>query len=96
MVSVTVIRPFWDRMARRDRRAGEVFEATEGRASQIAATLPGYVTWGTEAELVADETSDEPGLDSMTVAQLRALAAERGIELPKGAKKAQIIETIRG
>ena len=36
-----------------------------------------------------------PSLDKMTVPQLRALAKERGVNLPTGAKKADIVTAIR-
>ena len=40
------------------------------------------------------ETGDEPGLDKMTVAELRAIAADRGIELKGNTTKAAILEAL--
>lgn len=102
-VSLTVLVPFYDLHAHRLRAEGETFEATEGRAAEIAAVLPGYVEFdgaGTanakenkgEAEGPAkDEETAKQDLSKNTVAQLKAIAAERGIDIPKGSKKADII-----
>lgn len=38
-----VLHQFYDMQERRDRAAGEVFEATEERFSEIASALPGFV-----------------------------------------------------
>lgn len=89
MVRVKVLKPFRDLKAHVDRKVGDTFEAPEERAAHIDAALPGYV------EIQA--TAGEPvvaGLSGMTVAQLRALASERGVELPRGAKKADIIKAL--
>lgn len=87
MVRVTVLRPFTDLVKRAERAAGDTFEATEERAAYIAAKLPGYVTY----ERITEAAPDSKDLSKLTVAQLRALCAERGVEVPKGAKKADII-----
>lgn len=42
----------------------------------------------------ADNAEDAPSLDSLTVAQLKELAADKGIELAPGLKKAEIIAAI--
>ena len=94
MVLVTVLRRFADFSAKCDRSVGEQFEATEKRAEYIDAKLPGYITFepiedGHEQE--ADESAD---LSKLTVAALKALAAERGVDVPRGAKKAQLIELL--
>jgi hypothetical protein len=98
MVLVTVLRRFADFVAKCDRNVGDQFEATEKRAAYIDAKLPGYIKYEPiEAESdVSDEHETEPepeavDLTKLTVASLKALAAERGIEVPKSAKKAQII-----
>lgn len=43
---------------------------------------------------VAADAEDAPSLDSLTVAQLKDLAADKGIELAPGLKKAEIIAAI--
>lgn len=99
MARVTVIRPFHDLVEDVDRRAGDVFDATDERARQLACVLPrGYVE--VEQPQIAEPeekpADDMPDLLSMTVAQLKALASERGTEIPKGARKADIIKLLKG
>lgn len=95
MMTVTVLKPFRDFAKHRNRVIGETFEATKKRAAYIDAKLPGYITYTPiadepkkEEEPVADPQVD---LSKLTVATLKTLAKERGIDVPKGAKKAQII-----
>lgn len=87
MVSVRVLRDFTDLKEHKYRRCGDTFSATEARAKEIQAKLPGYVTY---------ESAPEEGADLMAlrVSELRAIASERGIELPKNAKKAEIVEAL--
>lgn len=95
MVLVTVLRRFADFVAKCDRNVGDQFEATEKRAAYIDAKLPGYITYTPIVE--EPEKEEEPvenqqvDLSKLTVAMLKTLAKERGIDVPKGAKKAQII-----
>jgi hypothetical protein len=91
MVLVTVLRRFRDFASNCDRIAGEQFEATEKRAEYIDAKLPGYITFVPVTEESEPEASEEADLAKLTVAALKALAAERGIDIPKGTKKAQLI-----
>lgn len=44
MVAVNVNRVFYDRQAKVTRRVGDTFDATEERAEELSAALPGYVT----------------------------------------------------
>lgn len=88
MATVRVLKTFRDLRAHVTREAGTTFEATEERAAYIDAALPGYI----EIQAAAEEAA--PDLSGMTVAQLRELAAERGVELPKGARKADIIKAL--
>lgn len=91
MVKVKVLKPFRDLQEDTDREPGDVFDATEARASHIAHVLPGYV------EFVADDaTVDEPDLVSLKVAELRALAEERGVDVPRNAKRADLVRALRG
>jgi len=97
MVAVTVLRRFRDLKKHVWRDAGDVFEATEGRAEEIADRLPGYVTFErvTEPEPVAEpEPEPEPeqvDLRRLTNAQLKALCEERGIKVPPHTKKEGLI-----
>lgn len=84
MPSVRTLRPFYDLLERVDRHEGDVFDATEERAAQIAQLLPGYVEVSTV------------DLGSLKLAQLRELAAERGVEIPAKATKAEILELLEG
>jgi hypothetical protein len=81
MATVKVLKPFADFKAGIDRLPGDVFEADDDRASQIDRALPGYI-----------EISR--GYETMTVAELRNAAKEAGIQLPKSASKAAIIELL--
>lgn len=87
MVRLTALSDFYDIKAHVWRRAGDAFDATEGRAEQILGALPDAVAYATETK---------PDLASMTIAELRELAAERGIELPNKARKDTIINKLRG
>lgn len=87
MVEITVNKGFYDVVEKVDRNPGDTFEATEERAAYIEAVLPGYITLGAKK---ADDIS------KLTVTQLNKLAAERGIEVPKGAKKAELLEILEG
>lgn len=83
MVNIIVLKPFYDLSKKVDRKVGDVFDATEERAAQIEAALPGYVS----VEKPVD-------YNQMTVQQLIALAKERGV-MPKGrVSKAQLIEIL--
>ncbi len=84
MVQVRTLRDFYDLEERVDRKEGDVFEASEERARQIAELLPGYIEVG------------RADLGSLKVTQLRELAAERGIEVPAKANKAEIVELLEG
>lgn len=78
---------FWDLREHRQRNIGDEFEVTEERATEIMGIIPGYV-----------EAVEPPavGLEAMTVAELRSLAKERGIQLPKNATKTKLVELIGG
>ena len=88
MVTITVIRAFRDVQVHADRREGDTFDATEERARQIDAKLPGYITYKTN-----EPKSDYDGL---SVEELRAMCAESGIEVPKRAGKAKLLSLLEG
>lgn len=73
---------FWDLKEHRQRNTGDEFEATEERAKEIMSIIPGYV------EPIED------GIESLTLAELRSLAKERGIQVPKSATKAKLLEIL--
>lgn len=85
MVTLTTSRRFYDLKAHRWRTPGEEFTASEERAAQIEAALPGF------AVVLEPEA---PDLSEMTVSQLREMCAERGIRVPRQAKKEDIIELL--
>lgn len=91
MVEATVRAEFYDLREHVLRRPGNVFQCAAERASEIEAKLPGYIEW----EEAADG-HDGDGLDSLTMPQLRDIARERGIPIPKGCTKARIIGLLRG
>jgi len=84
MVTVTVLKAFYDLVEKVDRLPGDSFEATEDRAEHIDSVIPGYVTY-------AKAEPEEVDLSKMKVAQLKALCADKGVEVPSGATKAQLI-----
>lgn len=92
MYAVKVLRGFYDRMARCDREAGDVFETTEGRARQIASRIPGFV----EIAPVEEAPAEQVDYSTLKVAELKALCAERGIEVPTKATKAVLIGLLEG
>ena len=79
MSTVKVLKPFYDELEKTNREPGDTFEAEPGRAAEIDAKIPGYI----EVE------EREP-----TIQELRALAKEKGVALPKGASKADIKELL--
>jgi len=83
---VKVLKPFRDLKANADREAGDEFAASRSRAEEIARKLPGYVE-------VLDEPKED--LSAMSVAQLRKLAAERGVKVT-GTKKADYVAALEG
>lgn len=83
MVTVTVLKPFYDLHLHADHRPGDTFEATEERAKHIDSVLPGYISYEAKEDY-----------ENMTLQQLSALAKERGV-MPKGrATKAALIEIL--
>lgn len=85
MVTVRVLRSFYDLKAHKNRMPGDTFEATEERAKHIDAALPGYV---------AIEEPEQVDYASMTMQQLTAIAKERGV-MPKGrVSKATLVKIL--
>ena len=93
MVRIRVLRGFRDLKRHMPRIAGETFEDTLERAEQIAAVLPGYIEFSEEEPMPATDREPELAVDltKATVAQLRALCDERGIECPSRARKADLL-----
>lgn len=72
-------------MRYRDTRTGAIYEPRSAFVAAQMAANPALVS------LDAPEPDYMQDLTSYTVAQLRELCAERGIETPKRATKAQLI-----
>lgn len=84
MVTVIVLKPFYDLAAHVDRKEGEEFKAKPERAKRIANALPDYVS-------IAEEAID---YTKLSMQELTALAKERGV-MPKGrTSKAMLIEIL--
>ena len=79
---VRVERAFYDRDVRRPHSVGDVFDISESRFIQIESTLPGYVT------KVTSEVN-EP-----SIKELREMASERGIKVPRNASRAKLVELL--
>ncbi len=98
MVSVTVLKGFLDLKAGPSgkahlyRRADSSFVTTDERASEIASKLPGYITFEQAPEEA--KPSDGADLKSLTARELKAIAAERGVVIPKNATKNKIISLL--
>lgn len=97
MVTVEVLKTFYDLRTHENRFAGTTFLATEERAAHIDAVLPGYVALhsGEVEEKPVDKQADEPAekqdLSKLNVQQLRAMCVERGIAFTRYTKKPQLI-----
>ena len=85
MVNITVLKPFYDLKAHKDRRVGDTFEVSHKRAAHLELVLPGYTS---------AEEPEQVDLTKLTMQQLTAIAKERGVK-PKGrTTKAQLIEIL--
>lgn len=100
MVTVTVVKGFWDSLEKTSRGPRTKFQATLKRAEEISSKLPGYVRFDASEEPKADEEPkpEEPkqDLNALKVTELRAIAKERGVKIPAGAKKSDIVKLIEG
>lgn len=83
MVTVTVLTPFRDTTEHVGRKVGDTFTTTEERAAEIAAKLPGYVKY-----------EKDSGLSDLSLEELKAIAEERGIEIPKRGGKAKLLSLL--
>lgn len=92
MVTVTVLRTFHDKQENVIRSVGDTFSATEERARRIDEAIPGYVTY----EAARPEEGEDADYSSMRIAELRSLARERGISVPRNANKETIANLLRG
>lgn len=68
---------------------GETYDATDAEAERL-------VRRGLAEPVGAQPAGDAPSLGGMTAAQLRALCAKRGVEAPRKATKAQLMELLEG
>lgn len=87
MVTVRVLRSFYDLKAHINRMPGDTFETNKERAKHLEMVLPGYV-------VIEEPEPEQVDYESMTVQQLTALAKERGV-MPRGrVSKAALIEIL--
>jgi hypothetical protein len=63
-------------------------KATEARQAELGEEPP--------AETPEPEPASEPKLDDLKKDELRALADERGLEVPESATKAELVEALEG
>lgn len=78
-------------MRYRDTRTGATYEPSSAFVAEMMAKNPALVP------LDAAEPEPEPvDLSALTVATLRGVCGERGIEAPKRATKAQLIALLEG
>lgn len=95
---VRVVTPFCDRETWRAYAVGDEYDGTPERIQELSEG--GYVDSGLiahEAEKSVSESlsvAHNGKLDELTVAQLRELADERGVEVPKRASRARLLEAL--
>ena len=95
-----VLIPFRDRFTWVAYRAGDEYVGTPERIRTLS--KGGFVQNGTtthsdgENAAVSNLDTAESNLDALTVSELRALCAERGIAVPSRATKATLIGLLRG
>lgn len=82
-MTATVTVRFRDRFTWRLYEVGDQFDGTDGRVAELAAL--GIVA------VAVDAPAESVDLSALTVEKLRELCADRGIEVPKRATKAQLI-----
>ena len=93
-----VIAPFRDRETWRAYAVGDEYGGTPERIRELV--RGGYVDSGLVAQEATENASDKPtggesgNLDGLTVDELRSLAEERGVELPRRARKSEIVEIL--
>ena len=83
----TVVKEFIDKHTKVFNPVGSVIELTDERATEILSA----------GKYIKAEKTDEtkaPALDKMKVDELKALAAEKGIDLGEAKTKAEIIAVI--
>ena len=83
-----VIQPFRDRLTWVAYAPGDEYAGDPARVSELAALGLVEAPGGARPEAGAGEAGD---YRDMTVSQLRALCAERGVEVPRKATKAQLV-----
>lgn len=79
----TVIAAFRDRLSWRAYDVGEEYEGADARISELAS-----------AGCVNSGAADGGDLASLTVAELKELCDERGVDYPRKATKAQLVSLL--
>ena len=93
-----VLKRFRDAETWRLYDAGDDWQGSERRFQELSEG--GYVRSGLIAHDAEENAADAPTapqtgtLDGLTVAQLRELAKERGLDVPRRASKARLLETL--
>jgi len=95
---VRVITPFRDRETWRAYAVGDEYGGTPERIRELVDG--GYVQSGLVGRDATESVSETPtvgesgNLDGLTVAELRTLAKERGIDVPSRASRQKLLETL--
>ena len=95
-----VVTPFRDRETWRAYAVGDEWDGTQERLRELCEG--GYVDSGLIAHSGEENVSESPSapqtanLEGLTVAQLRDMCAERGIEVPKRVTKAKLQSLLEG
>ena len=95
-----VLVPFRDRETWVAYRPGDDYAGTPERLRELerAGIVQSGLVVGEDEKVLAESTTEAQrgNLDGLSVAELRALAAERGIAVPKRASKARLVEMVGG
>ena len=83
-----VVNPFIHRNTGTFWREGDTFVGDDSAIRQLAAK--GYLRVGDE------DVREDVDLAALTVAELRSLCEERGVEVPKRVRKADLLARLRG
>jgi hypothetical protein len=87
-----VTKAFWHTNTGRLYRVGEWFRGDDVAARQLADR--GYLSIPGEVAVVSAHASDATDYATLTVSELRALCDGRGIDVPKRARKADLVAAL--
>jgi len=99
-MTATTIKPFRHANTGITYLVGDEFEGTDEQARELCAK--GFLTMSDDSALegnpegeLAEPDEEEVALEDMTVAQLRAICNEYGIEVPERAKKENLVAAVK-